>query len=232
MATAVDAQITAQARLRAITARAAVNAWDALPNHDEEGVAPFLAVVVPIILAAQRWSITLSDAYVARALRRRPLGIDPTPVIAGLRGATTPEEVYRRPFVTTWSGLRDGKPFEEAVGAGRARVESSVELDVQMAHRAGLQAVQAADARIRGWARRADPGACEFCRLINGAKVLHADAMPLHNRCGCGLEPLTVLVEADPLPAGVAVHDHGEYGPTLGDPSHDHLAPAEALDRQ
>lgn len=227
----VDAQIAAQARLREIVVRAVENAWQGLGAYDAPDVARFLAVVVPLILAAQRHAVSLSDAYVARVLGRAPLGIDSGPVVAAVRGDTTPQIVYRRPFVTVWSDLQAGKPYEDAVAAGRARASASAAMDVQLAHFKGLQAVQDRDPVVKSWRRRADPGACAFCRMIDGAKVLRADASPLHNRCGCGLEPSMERVEPDPLPDGVATWEHGEYGLVLGDPSHDHLTEAEALNR-
>lgn len=226
-----DAQIAAQARLRTLAGAAALRAWQGLRSWDEEDVPRWLVLVVPLLLAVQRAAVTTTDAYVARALGRAPLGIDPLPVIDRVRGDARIPEVYRRPFVTVWSDLQAGKPFPEAVAAGGARVESMVEMDVQLAHFGALQAVQDADPVIRGWRRVADPGACEFCLLVNGAFVKRADASPLHNRCGCGLEPATEDGEPTPLPEGVAVHEHGEYGLVLGDPAHDHLSEADALAR-
>lgn len=67
--------------------------------------------------------------------------------------------------------------------------------------------------------------------MIDGAKVKRADASPLHARCGCSLIVSTEPVEPDSVPEGL-VHDHGEYGPTLGDPNHDHLTPAQAQARK
>lgn len=230
MAAATDAQITAQARLREIVVQVVRNAWASLGSYDAADVPVFLAGVVPLILAAQRQAVSLSDAYVARVLGRGPLGIDPVPVIAQLRGPVSPQVVYRRPFVATWTALSEGKPYEDAVRAGESRLSATAAMDVQMAHFAGLQAVQDRDTAVRGWRRVADPDACEWCRMIDGAKVRRADASPLHARCGCGLEPLTVTVAPDPVPEGL-VHEHGEYGLVLGDPSNDHLTPTEALDR-
>ena len=52
------------------------------------------------------------------------------------------------------------------------------------------------------------------------AFVKSANAMALHNHCGCGLEAVFYDVEVPPLPDGVAVHQHGELGAVLGDPAH------------
>lgn len=222
-----DAHIVAQQRLRALATRGVQLRWQQLLGYDEEHVHPFVAAVVPIVAAVQRQSIRLTDAYLARALERRPIGVDATAVIASLRGAATPEQVYRRPFVTTWTSLSKGNPFEQAVAAGLARATATAAMDVQMAHRGALQTVQERDPRIRGYRRVADANACAFCSAIDGAFVKSADAMALHNGCGCGLEPIEEEPSASPLPDGLAVREHGELGPVLGDPSHDFTTAAD-----
>ena len=231
----VNAHIEAQRRVRDLITRAIQNAWTRLGSYDALDVSQFLAVAVPLIFAGQRQAVSLSDAYLARILGRPPLGLDAGAVIRGIRGATIPEDVYRRPFVTVWSDLQVGRPYVDAVRAGGARAAGSAALDVQMAQRAAMQQAQDADPRIFGFARVADADACVFCRLVDGAYVKRADAMALHTYCGCSLEPLTGphpraaklpdgtpvsdLVPQDDV-QGVAVREHGEYGPTLGDPAH------------
>ncbi len=217
----VDAHLTAQERLRALATRGVTNAWRRLPGIDEEHVPPFLTVVLPLVTAAQRQSILLTDAYLARALDRPPLGVDATAVIASLRRDTTPDQVYRRPFVTVWTALSKGTPFEQAIAAGLVRAAATAAMDVQLAHRGALQAAQDLDPRIRGYRRVADASACTYCSALDGAFVKNADAMALHNGCGCGLEPVDEEPDTSPLPDGVAVHEHGELGPMLGDPTHD-----------
>ena len=216
-----DAHIELQRRLRALAARGVTNAWRRLPGYNDRDVDQFLSLVLPLMDAAQRQSILLTDAYLARALGRRPVGVDAARVIASLRGGMSPAEVYRRPFVTVWTALSNDVALDQAIAAGLARATSTAAMDVQLAHRGGMQAAQDADPRIRGWRRAADAGACAFCSMIDGAFVKSADAMPLHNHCGCGLEPLEDFPAVSPLPDGVAVREHGELGPMLGDPSHD-----------
>ena len=216
-----DVHIEAQRRLRVLAERGVTNAWTRLPDYRDRNVDQFLTLVLPLMDAAQRQSILLTDAYLARALERRPMGVDAARVIASLRGDTSPEEVYRRPFVTVWTALSKDTALDQAVAAGLARATSTAAMDVQMAHRGALRAVQDADPRIRGYRRVADAGACAFCSMIDGAFVKSADAMALHNGCGCGLEPIEDEPRPSPLPEGVAVHEHGELGPMLGDPSHD-----------
>lgn len=219
-----EAHIVAQQRLRALLARAVAATWQGLPGYDEIDVGPWLDRVVPIVLAAQRQSAALTDAYVARLLGRQPLGVSSDAVTGAAVRGVPPQDVYRRPFVTVWTALAAGTEWQQAVNAGLARATSTAEMDVQMASFKTYQAVQDADPRIRGYQRVADGGACAFCRTINGAFVKSADAAPLHNRCGCGLEPVLHDVTPTPLPDGVAVHHHGELGAVLGDPAHDFTA--------
>jgi len=186
--------------------------------------------VLPLVGTAQRTSVALTEAYLANRLRRQPLGLSPERLIGTrARRGTAPEEVYRRPFVTLWGGLGAGKGFEEASGEALARIASTIGMDVQLAFRETAAAVQEADEGIYGYQRVADGGAsCAFCSEIDGAYVKSAEVFPLHNNCGCGLEPLT---EPHPraawLPSGAAVrenfaiHEHGELGAVLTDPAHE-----------
>lgn len=224
------AHIALQERLRALTGAGVAAIWNGLPGYDEKDVDAFLRATVPLVIAAQRQSVAVTEAFLARAIGRRPIGVDPGDIIgAAARNGTPPVEVYRRPFVTVWAALKAGTAFADAVAAGRARAASTAEMDVQLASRGTYAAVQAADPSIRGYRRVADGGACEFCLLVDGAFVKSADAMALHNRCGCGLDPvLGEPVAATAVPEGVAVHDHGELGPVLTDPAH-HFTLEEAL---
>jgi hypothetical protein len=200
MATRLEAaHLSTQQRLRALVVAAITGAWRELPSYDDTDVA----------------------AYIAAALNRAPLGIDPAGLTGSVLRAGVPlEQVYRRPFVTAWTALSNGTAYEDAVNAGRARAASSAAMDIQLAHRAAYAGIQAADPAIRGYQRVADASACQFCRIVNGAFVKSATAMPLHNGCGCGLRPVTRPVADTPPAEGVAVHEHGELGPVLTDPAH------------
>ena len=211
--------IEAQEALRNAVVRVVELEWRNLPGYDEEHVSPWLLAVVPTIIAAQRYSSTLTDAYVAQLLKRRPLGIGAS-VGAMVRNGADPGTVYRRPFVTVWMGLQAGNGWEASVSAGLSRATSTAATDVQLASRSTFAEIQRADPSIRGYERVPDGGACEFCLTVAGAFVKSADAMPLHNNCGCSLEPVLEDRDEGGVPDGVAVHEHGELGPVLADPSH------------
>lgn len=217
-----EAHLDAQARLRSIVAGAVAAAWTNLGSYDEDDVEPFVSMAVPLVLAGQRQSVALTNGYLSRFLSREPLPIDVAAATgAAVRAGTDLREVYRRPFVTVWAALSNGRVYQDAVRAGLERATASAEMDVQMASRSTYGQVQQLEESIYGYQRAANAGACTFCALVDGAYVKSADAMPLHNRCGCGLEPLTAPhPRAAKLPDGVAVHEHGELGPMLGSPDH------------
>lgn len=226
--TLVEAHIEAERRLRATTVTAIERVWRSLPDYNRPSADRFVSEVVPIALAAQRQSVAVTEAFLAAYLKRPPIGVNPDNLIgAGVRNGTPPDEVYRRPFVTVWTALSNGTAYEDAVSAGLARAKEAAAMDPQLSMRATANAVQAADEGIYGYMRAADGGACAFCQEVDGAYVKSADAMALHNNCGCGLEPLTAPhPRASKLPSGVAVHEHGELGPMLIDPAHSFTGPS------
>lgn len=224
----LSAHIRTQARLRGLTVGTVERIWRNLPGYDRKDVPAWLAAVVPLVEAAQRQSIALTDAYIARELRRQPLGVDPDKLIRDGRDGTPTADVYERPFVTLWTALGAGANYTDALSSGLNRALATAEMDVQMAMRAASTAVQAEGGAPYGFQRVADGDACEFCSAIDGAYVKFADAMALHNFCGCGLIPLSAPHRlAAKLPSGVAVRQHGELGPVLGSPDHDFTSQAD-----
>lgn len=231
----VDAHIEGQARLRRVLTQAVGTAWRDLPAHDRGNVEEWLARVLPAVDTTQRASAALTEAFIAQVLERPPLGIDQNELIgSAVRNGTPPSVVYERPFITYWGGLANGLSYEDALAKGGERATSAAAMDTQLSMRATADAIGRTDQSIYGYKRVADPTACDFCSAVNGAFVKHASASPLHNHCGCGLEPLT-----EPHPGGVflpdgtqvrfaaygplfddqvAVHEHGELGPLLTAP--------------
>lgn len=233
----VDAHIEAQRRLREQAAAAVAAAWQSLPAYNEADVATFLARAVPVTQAAQRASVQVTSAFLQRLVGAR-VAPAPEQVLAKVRNGTPPTEVYRRPFVNVWTDLKHGKPYEMAVASGLERATSSVQMDVQLAMRQTLVDVAQRNTMILGYQRVPDPGACAFCRLIAGQRYHVDQLMPVHNRCGCGVEPITSenrdqftgrkkFDQAIPATVGpdgtvTAIVDHGELGPLVVD-GHDHF---------
>jgi hypothetical protein len=225
-----EAHIEGQARLRRLVEQVITQTWGDLPGHDRANLDEWLSRVLPAVQASQRASVALTEAYLARSLERQPVGVPQDELVgSAVRGGVRPATVYERPFITLWGGLADGLEWADASRKALERATSTGAMDVQLSMRATADAVQSAAGGIYGYRRAADAGACDFCRAVDGAYVKSASAFPLHNRCGCGLEPLTTPHPlAAALPSGVAVHEHGELGPLLTAPG-DHFTSESEL---
>lgn len=218
--------IAAHGRLQELVSDRVGRAWDALGSYDRADVRRFLQFAVPLVLAGQRQSVALTEAYLAAFLGRAPKGIDPAKLTgAAVRNGTEPTETYTRPFVTVWTSLKAGQQYEDAVNAGLARAQSTAAMDIQLSQRETLRAVGEADRTIMGFQRVINAGACEYCQSLSGAQFLKQDPMPIHPACRCSAEPVEYTrgrsFKPSPKPSDVTVHDHGELGPLLGGADHD-----------
>lgn len=230
------AHIEAERRLRAQTAAAATAAWDRLPTYDEAEVAGFLRLVTPLVLTSQRVSATLTAAYLRRVIPNATVPELGDVVGPAVRAGATLDEVYRRPFVTVWTGLKDGTPWEKAVAAGRERLAATAEIDPQLTMRATARAIFTQTPSVVGYRRVPDPGACPLCLMASTQRYHTGDLLPIHNRCGCGIAPiigtadpgrvidpdlLARLKQAKETGVEPKVAEHGELGPVLVNASHD-----------
>lgn len=224
-----EAHISAGERLRALIAAAVAQIWGSLPGYDRENLDEWLSRVVPVVLAGQRQAVALTEAYLARAIERPPLGSLPSEIIGpGLRSGTPPETVYERSFVETWTKLGTGVLYDDAIDIGRRRATNMAATDIQLATTHTLREVGEADDQILGYARVPDAGACKFCRLVAGQRYRTDELMPIHAHCGCGVDVITAANRSqfagnrarDLSVSGAAVEEHGELGPLLVDPNH------------
>jgi hypothetical protein len=245
----VRAHILGEKRVRESAAIALARIWRGLPGHDRGNLDQWLSEALPVVGAAQRQSVALTNAYLARAMERQPLGLDVRELTgAAVRNGTEPAAVYERPFITLWSALGAGTNWEQAAAEGLSRATSAAEMDTQLSMRAAADAIDEADPNIFGYKRVANPTACVFCKEVDGAYVKGSAGfvMALHNHCNCSVEPnrephagavkLPDGTEVRPFAFGplndnVAVHKHGELGPVLTDPSQHFMDEAEALAR-
>jgi hypothetical protein len=234
--------------IRATAAAAVGAAWDRLMNRPDEGSARrFIGVAAPTLVASQTAAaiavLAFIPAYVGHALGERP---DPLDLEAGdfltPRGVTT-ATVLERAIVTMRTKLARGATLDDAVAAGRARaVQTAATEPMLTARAAGAEAMRREPAVV-GFRRVPDGNACKFCLLVATQRYHDGDLMPLHPGCGCTVAP--IVGERDPgrvidrdtlkrLKADgvvdditrrrqqkrVAVHSHGELGPTLYAPGH------------
>lgn len=232
-----ETQITAKQRLQHLIANIVAATWKSLPHYDQAQVDQFLSTVIPLSAAANRQSVLLTQAYLARTLGQLPAGLDADQIIAGIRNGATPEDVYKRPFVTVWTALKAGTPWEKAVQMGQDRATSAAATDVQLSFTHTLRASSGNYGdQIVGYVRVPDSGACDFCQAASGLIYHSDDLMPLHTWCGCGVEPVSAA-DMDAFPVAtdrfagpgdleVAVHQHGELGPVLTNAADHFTGPA------
>jgi len=206
--------------------------WNALPDYRDNNVEPFVDRVVPLVIAGQRRAVTMTDAYMSHVLKTKPIGLDFESLMgSAVRNGVDPHEVYKRPFTTVWTSIAT-IGFEAAVVKGLSRLMSTADMDVALSARDASRAYGMSSDRVAGFRRVADPGCCDFCQSIDGAKVASESAAPLHNRCGCTVEPIEV---GSPAASGgfvsftagsefgdTLIEDHGELGPVITN-KHNHF---------
>ncbi|WP_405911358.1 hypothetical protein OG529_04370 [Streptomyces longwoodensis] len=233
-----------------------LSAFDSLGSYRDAEAAEFLDRVLPAVLAAQQQMGQITDAYLS-ALLADMLGGSAAPVGVqlpeALRGVD-PAEVYRRPFVTAYTALSQGKSYAEAVAEGRTRLVSITETDMQLARtHAARQSMQRGGARF--FRRELRSGkSCALCVIASTQRYRVENLMPIHPGCHCKPVPLVgskdpgqiideaLLREAhDAVAKGVGKADaggrapdyreivitreHGEYGPLLAVRRHEFTGP-------
>lgn len=226
--------IAAQSKLQKLTAAKIERIWRDLGSYDREDLPRWLERAIPVILDAQRQSVVLTDAYIGQAMDRRPLGVNPDDLIgAAVRGGVAPEDELVRPMAATWTALKEGKPWEQAVRAGAVEAARYAVTDVLLASRTTAFAVGQQDKNILGWERVPNPDACELCLIASTQRYTTEHLMPIHERCRCTVSPLSSPTDSiinrdlyrdlkadgamDRITSQrtVSVREHGELGPVL-----------------
>lgn len=108
-----------------------------------------------------------------------------------IRNGAATTEVYRRPFVETWTGLAAGELLRTSIERGAARASSIAETDIQLASRqAGFNQRQG-NGNIVGY-RRVLTGSenCALCAIASTQRYTRGQLKPIHPGCDCGEEPI------------------------------------------
>ncbi|WP_327725733.1 hypothetical protein [Streptomyces europaeiscabiei] len=235
-----------------------LSAFESLGSYRDADAAAFIERVVPTVLAAQQTVGQITDAYLS-AMVSDMLGTAAAPagvqLDEALRGVP-PEEVYRRPFVTAYTALSEGKSYAQAISEGRTRLLSITETDLQLARtHAARQSMERGGVRFF---RRRLTGAknCGLCVISSTQRYRVENLMPIHPGCDCKVDPLpsnrdpghvideALLREAHTaIATGTGVSDaggrtpdyrkvivtreHGEYGPLLAVAKHGFTGPKD-----
>lgn len=170
--------------------------WQALPDYRDENIDMLVQAIVPRVKAGQIQIANLTVAYVKQTLMamgvKAPVtGVDED-AITSLRGVD-PQEIYRRPAVSVYTALSQGKPLDQAVKEGGPRLYQLIGGDMQLAK----------TRQAHRSMRRARAGGVQFyCRILTGrencglcvvASTQHYrvdHVMPIHPGCDCDFGPL------------------------------------------
>lgn len=183
VAALVERHKAAQARISNRTGIQLAGIWDGLAGYDEADISAFLDLIAPHVTAAKKAAVTVAIGFYAQILGRRPPAI---PV-----GAVSVEYNARSPFTAVWHALSMGRPYDEAVSAGRSITEAQTDRFVASAARRTGDHVAAATRSRVVWERVPKATACSFCRDAAGQRYKTSESADFgHDRCGCTAVPV------------------------------------------
>lgn len=176
---------------------------------------------------------------------------------AEVRSGADPFDVYLRSIITVRAALAAHTAFTDAMSQGRTRATSTAQTDVALTQRAAMsQAAEASDIdgyrRVLTGASCAfcaaaseqdyrsgdlmpihDRCDCGVAPIIGGrdpARSLNAqqvDALTSTSSDEAAARHLIVGEDGDVSLPAIAVHEHGELGPVLGDAGHEFSGPGD-----
>ena len=221
-------------------------------SYRDEDADAFVEQMLPVVLGAQQQMGALTDAYLSAMVGDMFGGgaaASGVQIPEAIRGVS-PAEVYRRPFVTIWTALSEGKPLAEAIRQGQTRLTSITGTDLQLVRTEATRQVLSADSRVQFY-RRVLRGSynCAMCVIASTQRYRKERLMPIHPGCDCGTRPLPAgedpgqVIEPDLLEAahdavakGTGESDRGgrlpDYRDIIIDRQHGELGPLMALRRQ
>lgn len=222
--------------------------YRAMPSLRDDEAKGFVQHAVRIVQAGQARAVALTAAHMSeRVGLTQPVSLNTQALIAEIRKGVAAEDVYMRPIISARAAIdRDG--FAQAFEKGLARLLSTGDMDVAMSARDASVAFGADDSTgTIGWVRVAEPSCCDFCQEIDGARIFVEDPAPLHNNCGCTVDPITrdsntqptgfrerepewVTIDDGAKFGDVEIRQHGEMGPLITDKNDNFTSEADLPD--
>lgn len=184
-------------KTRLATQRAVTEVWNRLGSYRDYDIPTFISRTQPIVQAGQSRAVSLTAAFTSKRLGVAPVGISFDQVRLQVRNGLPAEQVYRRPFITTWSSLAGDESLDRAVSNGAIRAGSISAMDVLLASTAamaiyGFMSSRSGSGagRVYGWVRESALDCCDYCAELDGVVTGPSDPMPVHNNCNCSASPL------------------------------------------
>lgn len=164
------------------SSRLLVAAWDELSDYDDADIQRYTARTAAGLTAVKTAAVALSAAFFAAATRTRPAGI--------AAGDVPVEPRIRDPFLAAWHAVKQERPWDEAVAAGRSAAEAvGFDFVQSTARRTGDVAAERAGIEVR-WQRVPGADSCDWCHTVAGQLYLSAESADFgHDRCDCDAVP-------------------------------------------
>lgn len=164
------------------------SAWGRLESWDEADIAPFASVAMALLAALGQSSAALTAGYIGLLAGER-LGVPRLAI----------DQDVRHPFIGVWKALKEGRPIEEAVAAGRERAAVLASERVMLAQDQTARQAQ----RVTGWRRVPGGSTCSYCVVVSTQRYRTAEAarrVGHRNKgrltCDCSVVP--IVGERDP----------------------------------
>ena len=167
--------------------------WNGLGSWRDADCERLIARIVPRIESGQQKIADLTDAYI-RQLATTEFGTIRngaviTATTDNLRGIPA-AEVYRRPFVSSYAALNEGKSVTAAIEAGAARLTDLVSSGTQLAKTHAARDTMSRS-RFLGYQRTLTGREnCALCVIASTQRYHRDDLSPIHPGCDCGVKPL------------------------------------------
>lgn len=174
---ATQAQITTRSGLIVL------GIWDDLGSWNRADIERFEELTAPTISAAKKAAVTLAVGLYAAILQRRPPSLPIEAIEATFNSET--------PFTAVWHGLKEGRPFDEALASGRSTVDAELGRFVNSAsRRTGDHVTEAAGVDV-AWRRIPSAKACPWCVTVAGQLYKTSETADFgHDRCDCTAVPV------------------------------------------
>lgn len=160
-----------------------VNEWRKLGSYDRDRVPEWETRIDPAVTTFAGRTAAVTAAYMSIITDTPVRGVTPPPVLAD------PEI----PFLRTWRGLNQGKPWEEAVAAGESAV---AEYSTEVVQYSTADAAEQTSQGTVGWRRVLVGVSCEWCALVSTQRYTSRQSATFgHANCDCEVVPITGSVD-------------------------------------
>lgn len=206
---ATERYLSALAGQRQAVAAFLAALWASLERYGDDGEEQFTTTAEPRIAGYKRATVSLSAAFFATILDVRPVGVDPRDVRSVAR--------LRDPFLAARHAVAEGRPWVEALSAGRSMAEAVGFNFVQSTARRTGDVVAAESGVEVKWRRLPAADACEWCKTVAGQLYNSSESADFgHDRDGC----LVVPTSEDSVSSITRTTQRGQGRRALGIASH------------